>query len=414
VSWYRLIITIYIVCISNIQAKELMPISEDELIIRGLLYDEYKAYEDSRQVYAHLFNKTSAEVYLFKEATASLMGKTNVMESIKRLKAWDLLHPDRLEVKRLLIPLYLTINELTLAKSEAECLIERSKKPIDLELASNPFLYAGEFKRAFTLLSKVYTTTHAEIVLLRMADIMDEYTGEHKHAIQLLEMHRRIYISSNDVLAKLLVLYGKEKNIDGLLEIYSALYENTKDENALNKIIDIYVYRRDLDGAIEFLEKYDEVDDILYELYKRKKLFSKALPLIDIQYKKSKDPKWLAEKAILLFESAKNKDNKKMLKHIVSLFDKAIFLGVDDSIYLNYYGYILIDKEINIDKGMQIIENALVQQPNNIYYLDSLAWGYYKKHQCLKSYKYMKQVVDEEGLTEEEILTHWYAIKQCK
>jgi tetratricopeptide (TPR) repeat protein len=414
VSWYRLVVIFSIVFISSLQAKELMPISDDELIIRGLLYEEYKSYENSRQVYAKLFDSTEAEIYLFKEATSSLLGRTHVVESIKRLKAWDILHPDRLESKRLLIPLYLTANELTLAKTEAEFLIERSKKPVDLELASNPFLYAGEFKRALSLLSKVYASNNQEFVLLRMSDIMDEYTDERKRAIQLLETHRRMHVFSNDVLAKLLVLYSKEKDINGLMEIYKALYENTKDEKVLTKIVELYAYTRDIDGAIEFLEKYEAGDEILYELYKNKKLFTKALNLIDNKYTKSKDAKWLAEKGILLFESSKNKDDKKMINEVVSLFEKALSLGVDDSIYLNYFGYTLIDKEIDIDRGMQIIENALVQQPNNTYYLDSLAWGHYKKRECSKAYKYMKRVVDEEGLVEDEIISHWHTIKQCK
>ena len=302
-SWYRITIIFSIFLLFHASARELMLISDDELIIRGLLYDEYRAYEDSRQVYAELFNKTDAEVYLFKEATSSLMGRTHVSESIKRLKDWDILHPDSLEVKRLLIPLYITVNKLTLAKSEAEFLIERSNKPIDLELASNPFLYAGEFKRALALLSKVYALNHQETVLLRMADIMDEYTNQRKYAIQLLETHRRMNISSNDVLAKLLVLYSKEKDVDGLLQIYKALYENTRDENVMNKIIDIYAYTGDMDGAIDFLEKHDTGEKILYELYKSKHLFTKAIKLIDLQYKKDKDPRWFAEKGILLFET---------------------------------------------------------------------------------------------------------------
>ena len=413
-SWYRIAITLCAVALPLLHAKVLVPISDDELIVRGLLYDQYKSYEDSRQVYARLFNKTNAEVYLFKEAASSLMGKTHISESIKRLKDWDTVHPDTLEVKRLLIPLYLTINDVALAKDEAEFLIEKSNNPTDLELASNPFLYLGEFKRALVLLNRVYAADPKEMILLRMADIMDDYTHERKKAIQLLETHRRMNVYSNEVLIKLLVLYSKEEDLPGLLETYEALYENTKDEKVLNKIIDIYAYKKDLDGAISFLEKEKIGDDILYELYKTKREFSKALLLIDKQYLKNKNPKWLAEKGILLFESAKDKDDKEMIEKVVSLFEKAIKAGVDDSIYLNYYGYTLIDKKINIDRGMQIIEDALEQQPDNTYYLDSLAWGYYRKHQCSQAYRTMKRVVDEEGLKEDEIKNHWEAIKQCK
>jgi len=391
-----------------------MVISDDELIIRGLLYDEYHAYENARQVYAKLFDATKESVYLFKEATASLLGSTHIAESINRLKDWETLHPDTLESKRLLIPLYLTNNQINLAKDQAEYLIERSTTPLDLELASNPFLYSGEFKRALSLLSKVYETSPKENILLRMADIMDEYTNERKKAIQLLETHRRMNISSNDVLAKLLVLYSKEKDIDGLLETYKALYTQDKDEKVLAKIMDIYAYKRDSLGAIAFLEKYQVGDDILYDLYKSKKLFDKALKMSERKYKETKDARWIAEKAILTFEKAKDKKDKTMITQVVSLFDKAFHLGVDDSIYLNYYGYILIDKDVDVKKGMNIIQDALVQQPNNTYYLDSLAWGYYKTDECSKAYKLMKRVVDEEGLEEDEIVEHWQAIKQCK
>jgi len=414
VSWYRIVFICIVAFFSLSSAKELMVVSDDELIIRGLLYDEYKAYENSRQVYGKLFDATQAEVYLFKEATASLMGRTHLTESIKRLKDWDILHPDTLESKRLLIPLYLTANQISLAKTEAEYLLEKSSSPLDLELASNPFLYTGEFKRALSLLSKVYEAMPKEMILLRMTDIMDEYTDERKKAIQLLETHRRMNISSTDVLAKLLILYSKEKDIDGLMETYKALYEQNQDESILSKIIDAYAYKRDVNGAILFLEKHHIDNNMLYSFYKSKKLFKKALSFAKRSYEKDKNAKWLAEKAILTFEKAEDKNNKEMIDEVVSTFDKALSLGVDDSIYLNYYGYTLIDKEIDIAKGIKILQNALVQQPDNTYYLDSLAWGYYKMHECVQAYKLMKRVVDEEGLEEQEIIDHWSAIKQCK
>ena len=152
-SWYRLIIIFFLTLPFFANAKGLMVIPDDELIIKGLLYDEYHAYEDSRQIYAKLFDRTKEDAYLFKEATASLLGSTHLMESINRLKDWERLHIDSLKSKRLLIPLYLSNNQINLAKDQAEYLIEQSKSPLDLELASNPFLYSGEYKRALSLLS---------------------------------------------------------------------------------------------------------------------------------------------------------------------------------------------------------------------------------------------------------------------
>ncbi len=396
------------------QAKELRVLSEDELIIQGLLYEEYRAFNRSRAVYGRLYDTTGAKVYLFKEVTSALLSKTNIDESIKRLKLWDEKHPDTLEVKRLLIPLYLTANRVGEAKTEAEYLLERSNEVMDLELASNPFLYTGEFRRALDLLRRVYEQTSNEDVLLRMVVLMDEYTNERTKAIQLLETHRHMNIVSNDVYFKLLELYIKENNVDGLLNIYKILYEQNKDERYLNKIIDAYAYKRDIDGAIGFLEEKQVGETILYELYKRKKLFDKAFLLIDRLYDEKKDARWIAEKGVLLFEKSEDKNDKKMIKEVIAYFEKAIDLGVDDSIYLNYYGYTLIDKEIDVKKGIKIIEDALKQQPDNTYYLDSLAWGCYKQKACKKAYEIMKRVVDEEGLDEVEIIEHWDAIQKCK
>ena len=416
-SWNRIVLTLLIALnfsTAITHAKELMTISEDELIMRGLLYDEYKSYENSYQVYKKLFDNTGAEVYLFREATAALMSRNHIVESIVRLKTWDEAHPNTIKARRLLIPLYLTIRQVNNAKKEAEYLLEQSTEPVDLDLASNSFLYSGDFKRALELLSKIYETVPREEILLRMVEIMDDFTDERTKAIQLLETHRRMNITSHDVYMKLLMLYQKERDIDGILDTYKALYLLDDNTEYLSKIIDAYVYKGDLDGAIVFLETHQSSNQLLYELYKAKKYFTKALTLVDSLYDEDKNSKWIAEKGVLLFEQAEDKNDKKMIGDVIAYFEKAIKLGNDDSIYLNYYGYTLIDKEVDVKKGMEVIQNALIQQPDNTYYLDSLAWGYYKERDCGKAYELMKRVVDEEGLEEPEIIEHWDAIKQCK
>ncbi len=265
-SWNRIVFTLLITIslgTTASYAKELMSISEDELIVRGILADEYKAYESSYQIYKKLFDDTGAEVYLFKEATSALLSRTHIIESIGRLKQWDKQYPNKIEVRRLLIPLYLTARQVKNAKIEAEYLLEQSTNPMDLDLASNSFLYSGDFKRALELLSKIYETVPREEVLLRMTAIMDEFTDERKKAIQLLETHRRMNIVSKDVYARLLLLYQKEQDIDGILDTYKALYAQDNDEQYLEKIIEVYVYKRDIDGAITFLETDKRRNNIL-------------------------------------------------------------------------------------------------------------------------------------------------------
>ena len=415
-SWNRIILTLLLsidISTTMLYAQKISS-NEDELIMRSILYNEYKSYENSYQVYKELFDNTHAEVYLFKEATVSLLGDIHIIDSINRLKLWDEKHPNSLEVRRLLIPLYLTARQSKNAKREAEFLLESSNDASDLDLASNAFLYGGEFKRAVALLGKIYEQVPRESILLRMVEIMDVLTGERKKAIQLLETYRRMNKASEETYQELLQLYQKDKDINGILSTYKAMYALDHKEEYLSSIIAAYSYKSDFDSAIVFLEKEKRKPEILYELYKIKQDFTKAIDLVDVLYKKDNNAKWLAEKGILLFENAKDKDDKKMIKDVLSYLEKAINLGTDDSLYLNYYGYTLIEKEVNIKKGMKFIKNALMQQPNNTYYLDSLAWGYYKSGECSQAYTLMKRVVDEEGLDELEISKHWDAIRKCQ
>jgi|GEM_PF-6090352 len=46
---------------------------------------------------------------------------------------------------------------------------------------------------------------------------------------------------------------------------------------------------------------------------------------------------------------------------------------------MNYYGYMLINRGMDIDKGMRLIQMALSSEPSNPYYLDSYGWAHYKK-----------------------------------
>jgi tetratricopeptide (TPR) repeat protein len=201
--------------------------------------------------------------------------------------------------------------------------------------------------------------------------------------------------------------------VDGLLQIYKVLYEQDKNEKYLNKIIDAYAYKGDLDGAISFLEENKTGESILYELYKRKKLFDKAFLLTDRLYAEDKDARWIAEKGVLLFENSEDKNDEKMIKEVISYFEKAIDLGVDDSIYLNYYGYTLIDKEVDVKKGIKVLIEALKQQPDNTYYLDSLAWGYYKLGKCKESLSIIQRVITLDGGDDPEVLKHYELIKKC-
>ena len=106
-------------------------------------------------------------------------------------------------------------------------------------------------------------------------------------------------------------------------------------------------------------------------------------------------------------------DKKLVLNDVIFKFEK-VLQTTSNHIYENYLAYILIDFDVDVKKGLILVKKALVQEPNNIAYLDTLAWGEYKQKNCKEAFKQMKKVVDEVGLDDAEIKMHWHKIKECK
>jgi tetratricopeptide (TPR) repeat protein len=154
---------------------------------------------------------------------------------------------------------------------------------------------------------------------------------------------------------------------------------------------------------------------MLYMLYKEQNRFDKAIALAHKRYEETGQPRWLAEEAILTYEKARaeGKVSPELLKRFQKLFDRALKEGADESLYLNYYGYTLIDHDLDLERGVALVRRALKQQPDNAYYLDSLAWGLYKEGRCAEAAKVMEKVMADEGLREPEIKMHWESIQNC-
>jgi len=56
----------------------------------------------------------------------------------------------------------------------------------------------------------------------------------------------------------------------------------------------------------------------------------------------------------------------------------------------------------------------LKRESESAFYIDSLAWGYYKLGRCDEAYKLMKKVVEKLGMEDEEIQIHMKKIKECR
>lgn len=59
-------------------------------------------------------------------------------------------------------------------------------------------------------------------------------------------------------------------------------------------------------------------------------------------------------------------------------FRKALELSPDEPNVLNYLGYSMIEKKINLAEAMDMVKKAVELKPNDGYIIDSLGWAYYQ------------------------------------
>lgn len=392
-------------------------LNEDSLIVSALFYQTKEHYLSAQKHFAYLYNTTHKREYLYKEVANSIFTNIDIENNVLRMEKFKRQYPFDLEPKRLLISLYINLHEYQKSKHVSTELVEYSQSQNDLEFAANPYIYLQEYREAIKLLDRAYSKNFDESVLFRVVAILIVNEEDYKGAITRLESHRHMVENSQEVLKYLINLYASIDDVENLLKVYTEFYLQNGLKEHRDNIVEIYVAIPDYQGAVAFLEKY--ADDLgsfekLFNIYKELKEYKKAMDLAQRLYKEYKEPRWYAEMGILTFEESKENKSKEMLDKVSKYFEQAIKLGMNESIYFNYYGFTLIDEGVDIDRGIELIEKALKTEPTNAYYLDSLAWGYYKKKKCHEAYNIIKRVVDEYGEFEDEIRIHYSKIKNCK
>lgn len=385
---------------------------EDVLIMKAIFYEQYGDYQKSNHYYSKLYDLTGKDEYMFREMrTALYLGKKS--KNIEKLELWVKNNPENIQAKRILLSFYMNEKKYLKAKEISKLLISNSTNPVDFELAANPYIMIQDYQEAVALLTQAYNKTMNTEILLKISTIYANYIGDVDKAVLHLERHRNFVSCDERVCLQLAEIYSKQEKIEKLLIIYKSIYQKTKKSEYGIKIIEGYIYKKEIDKAIEFLQSNYVNNELLYELYLSKKDYYNAGKIAQKNYENSKDAKWLAESAMALYENAVDKNDKNMLLELTNKFDKALDEGARNAVYLNYYGYTLIDKDIDIDKGIKLIKEALEEDVKNTFYLDSLAWGYYKQNNCEEALVEMKKVVKVEGLKEDDIREHWEKIEAC-
>lgn len=390
---------------------------ENQYIILALETENQKLYYDARDFYFLLFERTNNYEYFTKYLTMLTQIKDYELVRTQVLKYYL----NNIKQEELILRLYtFALFKLDIQKEavdNGEKLIKLFPNDINYELLGSVYLDQKNSLKAYEFFEKAFEMNKSVNTFFNLTNILYYNLSKKEEAINKIEQYILLNGHDFNLSIQLLTFYEKEQKIDKIVPFLKEMYNEYKSNNeimSLNKtkiLLVKYLAKDSVSTAIDFLEQNKEEDEVLLSLYKITNQPQKIYDLLEVLYLKSNNIDYLAQQAIIQFEMSE--DKKKVLNEVVMKFDRVLY-NSDNHIYQNYLAYILIDYDLNVRRGVSLVKKALEKDPKNIAFLDTLAWGEYKLKNCKEAFNQMKKVIDEVGLDDEEIRTHWQKIKECK
>ena len=397
------------------QSKKSVPPIEitNEAYIVGALDAQIRQKNDLAATYFNtLYLKTGRKEYLYQ--SLRMVEQGNDIEKLTGLTQSALSSdPGDETLRRFAIIALLKSGKYSQAAQEAAALSEQTKMGGDYALSAEALIKLGNFQGAYSALKKGYDSTHDEEMADRIALIMYAHLGQKKEAISFLKEHIGGHGNSKTIGKRLASFYADSGQLDDAALMYEQTYDLSNDPLIAQEAIKIYAYQQNIPKLNALLEKSGLNDPALLELYVREKQFAKASELAKKLYNLDQNPLYLAQSAVFAYEAAENKNDPLLLDEVVDGLKRANS-ELESPLYANYLGYLMIDHDIDIDGGIEYVKKALSAQPDSPFYIDSLAWGHYKKGECAEALRLMKQVEAVMGTDEQEVKEHLEAIKKCK
>ena len=250
-----------------------------------------------------------------------------------------------------------------------------------------------------------------------------------KEAIAIYEDIAERTGGNADVLIALGLLHYQEKDYAKAAEIFRRVLKERKDSRAgfylaaslesmgqQDKARKLYQRIKNSDGnfaeaqlrmaSIDLREKrVDAALVTLRQLIRNEPRMADAYSLLSAALMRKKDYAQLlaeTEPALslknvpvqLLFNRAAAFEALKQYSEAAGQIRKLFTIEPDNVEALNFLGYLYAEQGVKLDEAEKLIRRALEKQPDNGYYLDSLAWVYYQRAEYDKALAVQREAVD--------------------
>lgn len=385
---------------------------EDTFALYALDAQARQKYHQASEFFSELYKQTAKKEYLYQ--SLRMLEQSNDMITLSQRTTSALSKsPGDTTLKRFEIVALLKEGNFAEASQKALLLSEESKNAQDYLLYGESRLKLGDYRGSLSALKKSYLLTYDETTADRIAIIQYAQLGEKSEAIKFLKDHIGTQGNSLVIGKRLGSLYADSGFLNDAASMYEQTYDAFNDTALAEEILKIYLYQQDFPKTTALLEKSHINDPLLLDLYVKAKAFDKASSLAQSLYERENNPLYLAQSSVFKYEGAVNRNDPATLLSVIEGLKKAN-ADMEEPLYLNYLGYLMIDHNIDVDEGMGYVRRALAKQPDSAFYIDSLAWGYYKQNNCHEAQRLIKQVESMIGNDEHEVQEHLKAIQTCK
>jgi tetratricopeptide (TPR) repeat protein len=120
--------------------------------------------------------------------------------------------------------------------------------------------------------------------------------------------------------------------------------------------------------------------------------------------------------ADLAFNQALIYSDAGILKKAEEYYRKSLVMEPDNRISSSYFAKFLIENDLNVEEGMELIEKILVLSPDNFSYLDIKGWGLCKQEKYQEALEILQKSWDirrEKAVYSHEAFVHLEAAKNA-
>lgn len=337
------------------------PLMAEAWSLRGAVLEEQKLYKEAEQAYrrAATLDPTTVTYILQLADLFGVQGRVADLEAL--LVEYLVVNPAAHEVRYRLGSLYHIIGKFEQAHQHLRVLMAHPyyAQLVAIKLAQLE-IQRGEFRQALAYLDSYRPSTDER----KRIDLMRAYCHE-----RLTE-----WAAAEQLYQKLLEEDSQE--IELALAWFRTMQRQGKAEVALDRITneaktEPSPYReRVLGNCLSMMGRHDEALTVFQTAVAR-----------------------YPQDTGLRFDLAVAWENRQRFDLAISQIEAVLAIDPENSAAHNFIGYLLTDRNLELDRAYTHIQKAVEQEPDNGAYVDSLGWWYFRKGDLPNAIKELERAI---------------------